>query len=237
MNLDKSGASVRAMFESIAPNYDFLNHLLSGNQDALWRRRAVRVLCPRAGETVLDLCCGTGDMALEIARRQKNCKVIAADFAVAMLQLAQKKARPKNDRTQFVAADALSLPFSDSFFDAATVAFGARNFENTARGLAELRRVLRPDGRLVILEFMRPTNPFLIYGFGLFFKRILPVVGRIISRHCEAYNYLPASVDGFYTRREFEGLLLEQGFSDVRSMDLSGGIASLFVARNLEVNN
>ena len=222
------------MFESIAPNYDFLNHFLSGNQDAMWRKRAVRILCPRAGETILDLCCGTGDMALEIARRQKNCRIVAADFAISMLQLAQKKARPKNDRTQFVAADALSLPFADAFFDAATVAFGARNFEDTARGLEELHRVLRPDGRLVVLEFMRPTNPLLVYGFGLFFKRVLPVIGRLISRHCEAYNYLPASVDGFYSRREFETLLSKQGFSDVRSIDLSGGIASLFVARKID---
>jgi demethylmenaquinone methyltransferase/2-methoxy-6-polyprenyl-1,4-benzoquinol methylase len=230
-DLDKSGTSVRAMFSSIATRYDFLNHLLSGNQDKRWRRRAIRLLCPRAGETILDACCGTGDLSLEIIRQQPRSRVIGTDFAVPMLHLAADKNVVGSDRTpQFLAADTLNLPFPDARFDAATVAFGARNFEDTARGLDELRRVLRPGGRLMILEFMRPTNPLLIHGFGLFFKRVLPLVGKAISKHNAAYNYLPASVEGFYSRGEFEALLRKCGFSNIRSFDYNGGIATAFIA-------
>jgi demethylmenaquinone methyltransferase/2-methoxy-6-polyprenyl-1,4-benzoquinol methylase len=225
---DKSGASVREMFGGIAGSYDLLNHLLSGNQDRRWRRRAIRLLCPRPGETILDACCGTGDLSLEALRQQPACRVIAADFTVPMLHLAKQK--PAAGPVRYVAADTLHLPFGDGRFDAATVAFGARNFEDTARGLDELRRVLRPGGRLMILEFMRPTNPLLVHGFGLFFKRILPLIGRAISKHRGAYNYLPASVGGFYSRKEFEELLRARGYRNVRSFDYSGGIATAFIA-------
>jgi demethylmenaquinone methyltransferase/2-methoxy-6-polyprenyl-1,4-benzoquinol methylase len=229
--LDKSGAKVRAMFGGIAARYDFLNHLLSGNQDKRWRRRAVRLLSPRRGETILDLCCGTGDLGLEILKQQARCRVVGADFAVPMLHIAAQKSTVDSDaKLRFVAADALCLPFADAHFNAATVGFGARNFQETARGIDELLRVLKPGGRLVILEFMRPTNPILVYGFGLFFKRILPIIGRMISQHDAAYDYLPASVDGFYSRPEFEQLLRERGFTNIRSFDYTGGIASAFIA-------
>jgi len=183
--LDKSGASVRAMFGGIAGSYDLLNHLLSGNQDKRWRRRSVRLLCPRPNETILDACCGTGDLSLEIVRQQPRCEVIGADFTVPMLHLARQK---PGGGIQYLAADTLRLPFSLGRFDAATVGFGARNFEETARGVDELKRVLKPGGRLMILEFMRPTNPLIVHGFGLFFKRVLPLVGKTVSRHNGAYN-------------------------------------------------
>lgn len=228
---DKSGASVRAMFGGIAGSYDLLNHLLSGNQDKRWRRRSVRLLCPRAHETILDACCGTGDLGLEILRQQPACRVIGADFTVPMLHLAQHKGPDGgNGGIRYLAADTLHLPFATEAFHAATVGFGARNFEDTARGVDELKRVLKPGGRLMILEFMRPTNPLIVHGFGLFFKRILPLVGKAISKHNAAYNYLPASVGGFYSRSEFEGLLRERGFGNVRSFDYSGGIATAFIA-------
>ncbi len=226
MPLDKSSQSVRAMFGDIAGRYDFLNHLLSANQDKRWRRRAVRRLCPRPGERILDLCCGTGDLALECLRQQPHCRVIGADFAVPMLTLAKRKAAA----LQFLAGDALRLPFPDATFDAVMVAFGVRNFEATEAGLREMRRVVKPGGRLLVLEFMRPTSPLIQRGFGLFFKRVLPFIGRLISRHGSAYSYLPASVDGFYTRREFEALLRATGWRNVRSFNHSGGIATSFVA-------
>jgi len=229
MKLDKSGDSVRAMFGAIAHRYDLLNHLLSGNQDKRWRRRAVRQLSPRAGETILDLCCGTGDLGIEIRRQQPKSQVIGADFAIPMLQLAAQKSTPENRRT-FLGGDALQLPFADATFDAVTVGFGARNFQDTRRGLEEMRRVVKPGGRICILEFMRPTSPLLQRGFGLFFKHVLPLVGRVVSKHNSAYTYLPMSVDGFYTRAEFENLLRESGFSHVRSFDFSGGIATNFLA-------
>lgn len=229
-DVDKSGRRVRAMFESIAGRYDLLNHLLSCNQDKRWRRRAVRLLSPRRGERVLDLCCGTGDLAFECLRQQPSCRVIAADFALPMLQIASDKS---GYGLPMLAGDALRLPFAEETFDAVAVAFGARNFENTRAGLCEIARVLRPGGRVLILEFMRPTSPLLQHGFGLFFQHVLPLVGRAVSRHDCAYNYLPASVNEFYTRREFESLLRETGFARVRSFDYNGGIATSFLAQRI----
>jgi demethylmenaquinone methyltransferase/2-methoxy-6-polyprenyl-1,4-benzoquinol methylase len=211
--------------------------LLSGNQDKAWRRRAVRLLSPRRGERVLDVCCGTGDLALECRRRQPCCEVIGADFAAPMLQLAHEKSVAStrsgagHKTLPLAVADALHQPFHDETFDAVMVAFGARNFENTFDGLREMHRVTKRGGRVLVLEFMRPTLPLLRVGFGFFFKRVLPIIGRIVSRHCSAYNYLPASVDGFYTRDEFTVLLRRSGFQNVRAFDYSGGIATCFVAR------
>ncbi len=227
--LDKSAPQVQAMFGAIAGRYDLLNHLLSANQDVRWRKRGVRWLDPRRGEAILDLCCGTGDLAFEILRRQPNCHVTGADFALPMLEIARQKA--KTQPATFTQADALNLQFDDATFDAVTVGFGVRNFENTAAGLRQIRRVLKPGGRMMILEFMRPQSFFLRHIFGLFFKGILPRVGKLISKHNSAYSYLPASVGDFYSRSEFETLLRECGFSAVRSCDLTGGAATCFVAR------
>lgn len=213
------------MFDDIAPTYDALNHLLSGNQDKLWRRRAVGRLRPRRGELILDLCCGTGDSTREIGRFSPGCRVIGADFAFAMLSRAQKKTLP-----ELIAADALQLPFAGASFDAVFVAFGARNFENTRVGLQEIARVLRPGGRICVLEFMRPTSPLVQRAFSAF-NLVLAPIARAISRHNSAYNYLPQSIGGFYTRREFEVLLRECGFDSVRSFDHSLGIATSFLGR------
>lgn len=223
--LDKSGASVQTMFSDIAGTYDLLNHLLSGNQDVLWRRRAVARLAPRRGELILDLCCGTGDSSLELKRRQPHCSVVAADFTEPMLTIAQKKGVP-----DLVGADALSLPFGDASFDAVTASFGVRNFSDTMTGLKEMHRVLKPGGRLMILEFMRPTSPGLQKAFGAS-NILLAPLGRAISGHNSAYNYLPQSIGGFYTRREFENLLAEAGFSNVRSFNHSLGIATSFLSK------
>lgn len=233
--LDKSAPQVQAMFGAIAGRYDLLNHLLSANQDVCWRKRGVRWLHPRRGEQILDLCCGTGDLAFEILRRQPSCDVTGADFSLPMLEIAQQKATrllPTAHFPTFTQADALNLQFADATFDAITVGFGVRNFENTAVGLREMRRVLKPDGRVMILEFMRPQSFFLRHIFSLFFKGILPRVGKLISKHNSAYSYLPASVGDFYSRPEFENLLRECGFTNVRSCNLTGGAATCFVARN-----
>lgn len=220
------------MFGGIAARYDLLNHLLSANQDKRWRRRGISQLAPRRGERILDLCCGTGDLAMELRRQQPHCRVIGADFAIPMLQIAAEKANSGGKTAvPFLAGDALQLPFADTSFDAATVAYGARNFENTRTGLAEMLRVVKPGGRILVLEFMRPTSPLLRFGFGLFFKNVLPLIGKAISKHGSAYNYLPASVDEFYTRREFEVLMREVGWTNVRSFDFSGGISSSFIAQ------
>ena len=226
---DKSSASVRAMFDDIAPTYDLLNRLLSANQDALWRYRATKRLCVRRGERVLDLCCGTGDLTREIARQSPNTEVTGADFSPQMLSIARRK----DDKHEYIEADALALPFEDGEFDAVAVAFGVRNFEDTRRGVREIARVLKPAGRLLVLEFMRPTNPAVGRFFGLFNTMLSPM-GRLISHHSTAYNYLPQSVTGFYSKPEFARLLKEEGFRDVRVFDHTFGIASSFLARKSE---
>ena len=231
-SLDKSAPQVQAMFGAIAHRYDLLNHLLSANQDVRWRKRGVRWLHPRQGEAILDLCCGTGDLAFEILRQQPHCQVTGADFALPMLEIARQKSEVRSQKSAtFVQEDALNLSFANAAFNAVTVGFGVRNFQDTATGLREMHRVLKPGGRVMILEFMRPTSWFLRYGFGLFFKGILPRIGKLISKHSSAYSYLPASVNDFYTRGEFEELLHDCGFGDVRSFDLSLGAATCFVAR------
>jgi demethylmenaquinone methyltransferase/2-methoxy-6-polyprenyl-1,4-benzoquinol methylase len=221
--LDKSGATVQTMFSDIAGTYDLLNHVLSGNQDVLWRRRAVKRLTPRRGEIILDLCCGTGDSSLELQKQQPGCRVIGADFTFPMLARAQSK-----QVHELVGADALSMPFSDDVFDAVTASFGVRNFSDTRAGLDEIRRVLKPGGRIMILEFMRPTAVGIQKAFGAF-NTVLAPLGRAVSGHQNAYNYLPQSIGGFYTRREFETLLREAGFKNVRSFDHSLGLATSFL--------
>ncbi len=221
--LDKSAQSVSQMFSDIAPTYDLLNHLLSGGQDLRWRHQAVARLCPRAGETILDLCCGTGDLTREIRRRQPRCTVVGADFALPMLRGARAKGLP-----DLAAADALRLPFRDGSFDAVAVAFGARNFADTRAGLREMLRVTKPGGRVMVLEFMRPTSSVIARGAGAS-NLVMAPIGRAISGHDAAYAYLPQSIDGFYSRREFEGLLREVGWANVRSFDHSLGIATSFV--------
>ena len=221
--LDKSAAAVSQMFSDIAPTYDLLNHLLSAGQDVRWRRLAVSRLCPRAGETVIDLCCGTGDLTREIMLQQPRCEVVGADFALPMLLGARAKALP-----DLVAADALCLPFANATFDAIAVAFGVRNFADTRAGLREMFRILKPGGRVMVLEFMRPTSSLVARGAGAS-NVVLAPLGQLISRHGSAYRYLPQSIDGFFTRREFEALLREIGWRNVRSFDHSLGVATSFV--------
>ena len=216
------------MFCDIAHRYDFLNHLLSGNQDVRWRKRAVRLLGVKSGQRVLDLCCGTGDLSFEILRRQPHCTMVSGDFALPMLEIAQAKNTSR--QSQLVNADALNLPFGDAAFDVATVAFGARNFEDTESGLREMHRVLQPGGKLLVLEFMRPQSSLVQKGFAAF-NLVLSPIGKAVSGHPTAYSYLPQSVGGFYTRGEFGNLLRQVGFRDVRKFEHSGGVATSFIAR------
>jgi demethylmenaquinone methyltransferase/2-methoxy-6-polyprenyl-1,4-benzoquinol methylase len=225
---EEKAAAVRRMFSSIAPRYDLLNHLLSANVDKVWRRRAVdRLGWERApAGTYLDNCAGTLDLAVELARRDGfGGRVVGSDFTYAMLE----RGTPKLERLDIepACADALVLPFADASFDGATVGFGVRNLADLDAGLREMARVLRPGARLVILEFTTPQwQPFRALYLG-YFLRVLPFVGRLVSKHNTAYTYLPESVRHFPEPPELGAKLERAGFRDVAWKTLSGGIAAL----------
>jgi demethylmenaquinone methyltransferase/2-methoxy-6-polyprenyl-1,4-benzoquinol methylase len=232
--MNKQPEVIQSMFSSIAGRYDLLNHLLSANQDKAWRRKSVAALNVPPGARVLDVGAGTGDLAIELARRHPQAGLIcAADFALPMLQIAQDKFAQENSKVRMagVGADGLRLPYRDETFDVVMSAFTVRNFCDLTAGLREMRRVTRRGGQLLVLEFCKPTSQLLRRGFNVFFRHVLPRVGRWISRHQFAYDYLPNSVEDFVTRREMEELLRAVGYDNVRSKDLTGGIATMFVAR------
>ena len=219
---------VREMFTAIAPRYDLLNGVLSLGIDRRWRRAAVNALGweARPDGLYLDACAGTLDLAAELARRRAfSGRVVGADFSARMLRLGAGKARPEVVRP--AAADTLELPFPSSRFDGAMVAFGVRNLADLDAGLVELARVLRPGARLVILEFTTPVwAPFrALYLF--YFRRVLPLIGRAVSRHPTAYSYLPASVSTFPAPGALRERLARAGFRDCSYSLLTGGIAAL----------
>lgn len=227
-----SGKHIRAMFNRIAPRYDFLNRLLSCGIDRSWRRRAAAALsCPEEG-MVLDIATGTADMALATAETTaETCRIIGVDFSEAMLHLADKKiaASPYRDRISLSAACCEALPFRPETFHAAVIAFGIRNVPDRLAGLSEIQRILRPGGRLVILELTTP-RPGLIrnlyYGY---FRGILPALGRFFSDG-SAYRYLPESVMAFPDSETFANIIAAAGFTAIRHQRLTLGIVTLFTA-------
>jgi demethylmenaquinone methyltransferase/2-methoxy-6-polyprenyl-1,4-benzoquinol methylase len=224
---DARRSYVRQMFTAIAPRYDLLNHVLSLNVDRRWRRAAVRQLGWQASPrgTFLDVCAGTLDLAAELARQPSfTGRVIGADFVVPMLRLGIGKA----ERTSAVGADALVLPFRAETFDGCMIAFGLRNLADTDAGLAEIARVVKRGGRLVILEFSLPTAWPIRQLYLLYFLRVLPRIGRVVSKHTSGYTYLPASVAEFANPRELCAQLRRHGFRDVGAQALTRGVASLY---------
>jgi demethylmenaquinone methyltransferase/2-methoxy-6-polyprenyl-1,4-benzoquinol methylase len=216
------------MFTAIAPRYDFLNHLLSLNVDRSWRRRAVARLGweARPDGVYLDLCAGTLDLAAELALRPGfSGRVFGADFAVPMLARGRGKAPPP--RVVPVGADALALPFPGATFDGALVGFGVRNLADLDAGLVEAARVLKPGARFVILDLATPTFAPLRTAYLFYFRRILPAVGRMVSKHRDAYTYLPESVLGFPAPDALARRLTAAGFSNVGFDRLTGGICAV----------
>lgn len=219
---------VREVFSDIAPRYDFLNSLLSLNIDRYWRRAAVAKLLweQRPGGRYLDACAGTLELANALARRPGfSGKVVATDFALPMLRLGQ--AKPPAGSTAAAAADTLSLPFRDATFDGAIVGFGIRNVADVGAGIAELRRVLRPGSRLVILDFTTPPFAPMRAAYLAYFRFVLPVVGRLVSGHPTAYSYLPSSVAVFQKPEELRGLMAGTGLTGCGYRLLTGGIAAI----------
>jgi len=219
------------MFDGIADRYDLLNHLLSAGIDRRWRKRAIDSLALTGSERLLDLCTGTGDVAIAARRGARGARrAIGVDFAVAMLAVGRDKIRRAGlaDSITLVRGDATQVPIADGSIDAATIAFGIRNVENTAAAARELRRVLRPGGRFAILEFAIPTIPIVRAVYLAYFAHVLPRIGRVVSRHNRAYAYLPESVGAFATPDEFVTILRQAGFREIRATPLTLGIVFLY---------
>jgi demethylmenaquinone methyltransferase/2-methoxy-6-polyprenyl-1,4-benzoquinol methylase len=221
------------MFSGIAKRYDLLNHLLSGNVDKRWRRivaTRVREKLSSNRARVLDVACGTGDLALTLFE-STGARVVGTDFCRPMLQIAANKLARE---IPLIEGDALNLPFRDGSFEAVTIAFGLRNLASVEGGLAELRRVLKPGGWVAVLEFSRPANAMLRPVFGLYFTKVLPLMGGLISGSPRAYSYLPASVQKFPDQRQLSLLMQRAGFDRVEFENLTGGIAALHTGRRPE---
>jgi demethylmenaquinone methyltransferase/2-methoxy-6-polyprenyl-1,4-benzoquinol methylase len=240
--VDKSGDRVRRMFGEIAPRYDLLNHLLSGNVDRYWRWRTTRIVPPvlkgRLGVApILDLCTGTGDLALAYDRATKGrLRITAADFCPEMLALGEQKGakRGVNGRIEWVEADANELPFSDNTYQLVTAAFGLRNVSDTDAGLREMTRVCRPGGKVAVLEFTTPRwQPFKAF-YGWYFRNVLPRIGQAVMRNSTAaYEYLPESVKGFYEYEQLTERMTAAGLANVRYHPLTLGIATLYIGEKL----
>ncbi len=237
VSTSREPARIAAMFDSIARRYDTLNHLLSAGLDRRWRARAVRELAFTGTEVVLDMCTGTADLAVEAvtASSGQARDVIGVDFAGEMLRLGLAKVRKAGltDRVHFVRGDATRIPLPDGHFDAAMVAFGIRNVIDSSAAIREFARVLKPGGRLAVLEFGFPRIPGVKAAYRWYFKSLLPRVGRLISKHGDAYSYLPASVEQFPSPEAFAGLLTRNGFASVRTVSLTFGIVYLYVATKI----
>jgi demethylmenaquinone methyltransferase/2-methoxy-6-polyprenyl-1,4-benzoquinol methylase len=217
--------AVRAMFSGIARRYDLLNHVLSMNIDKRWRklvRKKLQSILDRSDALVLDVACGTGDLSIEL-QSHAQAKVIGTDFCRPMLAVAATK----DAKIPFVEGDAMNLGFADASVDALTIAFGLRNLSNFADGLAEFHRVLKPGGRLIVLEFSSPVVPGFRQAFNFYFTRILPRIGGAVSGSRGAYEYLPDSVSKFPDQKRLAALMRETGFVDVEYTNLTGGIAAI----------
>jgi len=231
--VDKRESRIRGMFAEIAPTYDLLNHLLSLNIDKVWRKRVTKLVPCTGDGPILDMCTGTGDLALEYNRAcGGRVPIVAADFCTPMLDRALQKAtaRESNGHIQIVEADAQQLPFASNCFEIVTVSFGLRNITDTDRGLAEMTRVLQPGGRLAVLEFSKPRHWFFGRMYRFYFRYLLPLVGQILSRNRQsAYRYLPDSVNEFPDGEALTERLRGHGLSDVWYKPFTLGIATLYV--------
>ena len=236
--VDKSEARIRRMFGEISSRYDFLNHFLSGGTDWYWRWRTVRAAAPRGAAPILDVCTGTGDLALAYWKKSAGkVSVVGADFTGEMLVIAEEKAaklqaaaRAVGVTLGFVQADTQKLPFADEQFQIVSVAFGLRNVTDTSRGLREMIRVCQPGGRVVVLEFSLPGNRLLRASYTWYFRNILPRIGQLLSRNShQAYSYLPDSVSEFPYGERLATLMKECGLKTVQFTPLTFGIATLYI--------
>lgn len=223
---------IQAMFDGIAPSYDKLNHVMSLNVDKLWRKHALREIVDGSPQQILDVACGTGDSTIAIAAAAgSGSRVIGADISEGMMALVMEKAAHEgvHDRIRLQVADGENLPYEEGTFHRVTCAFGIRNFEHKEKGLLEFYRVLKPGGKVVILELSVPRNKTVRWFYDLYFMHILPWIGGLISGNRAAYEYLPASVHAFPSPQVFCTMLADAGFSRVRHKSLTFGLCRMYV--------
>ena len=234
MSVSKEPARIAGMFDAIAGRYDFLNHFLSAGLDRRWRRRAIRALDLRGTERLLDVCTGTADLAIAAVSSTTAARdAVGVDFSAEMLRLGLEKVKRGGlgARVHLARGDATHLPLPDASVDAVTIAFGIRNVVEPARACAECLRVLRPGGRLAILEFGMPTTPAFRGAYRWYFRAVLPRIGRLVSKHSDAYSYLPSSVSEFPSGAAFAAMLQGAGFRSIQHVPLTLGVVYLYTAR------
>ncbi len=221
---------VAAMFDNISGKYDFLNHFFSAGIDKRWRKKAIKQLEELQPKAILDVATGTGDFAFEAMKLNPE-KVVGIDISKGMLDVGRKKIKDRSltEKMEFVHGDSEALPFEDGAFDALTVGFGVRNFQNLVPGLSEMYRVLRTGGKAVVLEFSKPKGFPLKQIYFAYFKMIMPTVGKVVSKDKSAYSYLPQSVLAFPEGKEFADIMNKVGFKDITIQPVTGGIASIYV--------
>ena len=218
------------MFNNIAPKYDFLNHFLSLGIDIIWRKKLVKLLKNKNVEQILDVAAGTADLSIELSKLKPK-KIYGVDISEEMLNIGKQKVQKKNlnNLIKLEIGDSENLQFKDYTFDAVTVSFGVRNFENLEKGISEMYRVLKSGGNLIVLEFSKPENKIFRALYNFYFFKILPFIGRIFSKDNSAYTYLPASVDNFPSRDKFAKMLLNLGFKEIKIKNLTMGIATVYM--------
>jgi len=223
---------VADMFNSISPKYDFLNHLLSGGIDIIWRKKAIKLLKDKGIKSVLDIATGTGDFAIEALKINPD-KIVGVDISAGMLAYGKEKIKKLGleDKITLQMGDSEKLPFSDNSFDAITVSFGVRNYENLEKGLTDMLRVLKPDGHCVILEFSNPRNFPMKQLYAFYSNYCLPLLGKLISKDPAAYTYLPESVEAFPDGPNFISIYEKVGFERTQWIPMTGGICSIYVGR------
>ena len=231
---DSKRQQVEKMFDNIAPYYDFLNRFLSLGIDKSWRKKAIAQLKSYEPKVVLDVATGTADLALETAKQIPNIdRIVGIDISNQMLEIGRQKIGKKalDEKIELIQADSENLPFEDNTFDAITVAFGVRNFEHLEEGLKEMNRVLKPDGKLIVLEFSRPTTFPFKQGFNAYFKYLLPTIGKLRSKDPRAYQYLYESVQAFPDGKDFVRILEQTGYKSNQWKSLSLGICAIYTGK------
>ncbi|MAN58423.1 MAG: bifunctional demethylmenaquinone methyltransferase/2-methoxy-6-polyprenyl-1,4-benzoquinol methylase UbiE [Flavobacteriaceae bacterium] len=223
---------VEQMFDTISGNYDGLNRVISLGSDVAWRKKVIQLVAARNPESILDIATGTGDLAIQFAEATAATRIVGLDLSEGMLSVARKKTAnlPVTSRIEFIKGDSEALPFSDSTFDAITVSFGIRNFEDLEKGLSEILRVLKPGGLFVILETSVPTTFPVKQGYYAYTKLILPLIGKLFSKDKVAYSYLSESASSFPFGEKLNNILLKIGFKEVQHKPQTFGVATIYTA-------